>query len=272
MIDAHFHLWRISRGDYGWLEENADVAAIRRDFAPADFPGRALGVEKAVVVQAAPTVAETDYMLSLADATDWIARVVGWIDFEDPCDRSALERLAGHPKFSGVRPMIQDIADLEWMHRADVQWGYDAVRDLGLTFDALGFPQHIENFLRLFDRYPDMATVVDHCMKPRIRDRAFDTWAAGMERVARETSVLCKLSGLFTEAAPGAGPDDLRPYARHVLAVFGPDRVMWGSDWPVLTLNGSYHGWLATARSFVAEEARASVFGGTAARYYRIAN
>jgi len=270
IVDAHFHLWRIGRGDYGWMDGNPDVAAIRRDYAPADFPGRALGIDRAVIVQAAPTVAETDYLLALADATDWIARVVGWVDFENLEDRAALERLARHPKFAGVRPMIQDIPDLDWMHRADIQWGFDAVRDLGLTFDALGYPAHIENFLRLFERYPDMATVIDHCMKPRIRDGAFDGWAAGMERIARETPVNCKLSGLFNEAAPGATAADLRPYAEHLLAVFGPDRLIWGSDWPVVTLNGSYAGWLAAARSFVPPAAQAAVFGGTATRFYNI--
>jgi L-fuconolactonase len=210
-------------------------------------------------------------MLGLAEATDWIAKVVGWVDFEKPDDRAELERLARHSKFAGVRPMIQDIPDLGWMHRADVQWGYDAVRDLDLTFDALGFPPHLENFLRLFERYPDMRVVVDHCMKPQIRDRAFDGWAAGIERIARQTPVCCKLSGLATEAAPGWRSADLRPYAEHVLAVFGASRVIWGSDWPVLTLNGDYQGWREAAATFVPEAARAAVFGDTAARFYRIA-
>jgi L-fuconolactonase len=166
--------------------------------------------------------------------------------------------------------MIQDIANLDWMHRADVQWGYDAVRDLDLTFDALGFPPHLENFLRLFERYPDMRVVVDHCLKPQIRDGAFDGWAAGIERIARETPVLCKLSGLATEAAPGWRTADLRPYAEHVLSVFGAERVMWGSDWPVLTLNGNFDGWRAAAAAFVREADHSAVFGGTAARFYRI--
>jgi L-fuconolactonase len=210
-------------------------------------------------------------MLGLAEATDWIAKVVGWVDFEKPDDRAELERLARHPKFAGVRPMIQDIPDLDWMHRADVQWGYDAVRDLDLTFDALGFPPHLENFLRLFERYPDMRVVVDHCLKPQIRDGAFDGWAAGIERIARETPVCCKLSGLATEAAPGWRTADLRSYAEHVLSVFGADRVMWGSDWPVVTLNGEFDGWRAAAWACVPETARAAVFGDTAARFYRIA-
>jgi L-fuconolactonase len=272
IIDAHHHLWEPARGDYGWMEGNPALDPIRRDYTPADYDPirKAHGIDATVLVQAAPTIAETDYMLGLASATDWIAKVVGWVDFERPGDRAALERLARHPKFAGVRPMIQDIPDLDWMHRADVQWGYDAVRDLDLTFDALGFPPHIENFLRLFERYPDMRVVVDHCMKPQIRGGAFGEWAAGIERIARETPVLCKLSGLATEAAPGWRPEDLRPYAEHVLSVFGADRVMWGSDWPVLTLNGDFDRWRAAAMAWVPEAARAAVFGETAARFYRI--
>jgi L-fuconolactonase len=272
IVDAHHHLWSPARGDYGWMEGNPALDPIHRDYAPADYDPirKAHSIDATVLVQAAPTLAETHYMLGLADATPWIAKVVGWVDFEKPGDRAALEHLARHPKFSGIRPMIQDIPDLDWMHRKDVQWGYDAVRDLDLTFDALGFPLHLENFLRLFDRYPDMRVVVDHCMKPQICDHALDEWAAGIERIARETPVNCKLSGLATEAAPGWQPVDLRPYAEHVLSVFGPSRVMWGSDWPVVTLNGDFDAWRAAAMSFVPEPARAAVFGDTAARFYRI--
>jgi L-fuconolactonase len=224
-----------------------------------------------VLVQAAPSVEETEYMLGLADATPFVGKVVGWVDFEKPEDRRHLERLAKHPKFAGVRPMIQDIADPDWMHRPDVQWGYDALVDLDLTFDALGYPVHLDNFLRLFDRYPSMRTVVDHCMKPVIRENRFDDWAAGIEKIARLTPVFCKLSGLATEAAPGWTTDTLRPYAEHVLSAFGPERVMWGSDWPVLEMAGSYEGWRGAAEAIVGKgPAFDRVFGGTAAEFYRI--
>jgi L-fuconolactonase len=164
--------------------------------------------------------------------------------------------------------MIQDIPDPDWMHRPDIRWAFDAIIDLDLTFDALGFPIHLDNFLRLFDRHPAMRVVVDHCMKPQIRDRAFDQWAPGIARIAAETPAFCKLSGLATEAAPGWTLEDLRPYADHVLAAFGPDRVMWGSDWPVLTLNGDYRGWWDAAHALADAP---QVFGQTAAAFYRIA-
>ncbi len=271
-VDAHQHFWAIARGDYGWMDDNDAVAAIRRDFAPADFDvhRRTYSIDRTVLVQAAPSPAETHYLLGLADATEWIGKVVGWVDFENPAAGVDLQRLARHRKFAGVRPMIQDIADVDWMHRADVQWGFEAIIDLDLTFDALGFPIHLDNFLKLFDRYADMRIVIDHCMKPRIGANAFDDWAVKMAQIAQSTSALCKLSGLATEADPNWTAETLRPYVEHVLAAFGPDRVMWGSDWPVLLLNGTYERWRSAAAAIVPESAHEAVFGGTAARFYRI--
>ena len=258
-IDAHQHFWAFARGDYGWMGTSEAVAPMRRDVPPSELKPLLdrHDIDKTVLVQAAPTVAETHYMLGLADGVDWIAKVVGWIDFENEADRKTLEALSGHKKFAGVRPMIQDIADDDWMHRTDVQWAYRAVEELGLTFDALGFPRHLDNFLKLFERYPEMRIVVDHCMKPQIRDAALDDWAVGVERIAKETPVFCKLSGLATEASPGWTVEALRPYAQHILNVFGPSRVMWGSDWPVLTLNGDYDGWVAAATELTPEADRA---------------
>jgi L-fuconolactonase len=272
-VDAHQHFWRIARGDYGWMEANEAVAPIRRDILPAEIEAhlKRWKIDRTVLVQAAPTVFETEYMLGLADAPPLVGTVVGWVDFERAEDRRHLERFSKHPKFTGVRPMIQDIADPDWMHRLDVQWGYDAIVDLDLTFDALGFPLHIDNFQRLFDRYPRMRIVIDHCMKPVIREGRFDDWAAGMAKIAGTTPVFCKLSGLATEAASGWTEEDLRPYASHVLSAFGPERVMWGSDWPVLELAGSYDAWRRTAENIVgAGPAFEQVFGGTAERFYRL--
>jgi L-fuconolactonase len=272
-VDSHQHFWSIARGDYHWMGSSEALAPLRRDVLPEHFAehARRWGIDRTVLVQAAASVEETEYMLGLADATPFIGKVVGWVDFEQPEHRRHLERLAKHRKFAGVRPMIQDIADVDWMHRPDVQWGYRAIADLDLTFDALGYPLHLDNFRRLFDRYPGMRTVVDHCMKPRIRDGAFDAWAKGIEAIARETPVLCKLSGLATEAAPGWTVETLRPYAEHVLSVFGPDRVMWGSDWPVLELAGSYDAWRQAAEAIVGDRpGRDLIFGGTAAAFYRL--
>ncbi|MBG1233786.1 amidohydrolase family protein [Aestuariivirga litoralis] len=270
-IDAHQHFWNPARGDYFWMVGEA-TAPIAKPILPKDMAGHLAqhDIEKTVLVQAAPTVVETEYMLGIADATDHVAKVVGWVDFENRDDLKHLSRLAKHPKFSGVRPMIQDLPDAEWMHRKDVQWAFDALIDLDLTFDALGFPLHLDPFSKLFAKYPKLRTVIDHCMKPVIRDGQFDDWAAKMAAIAKETNVFCKLSGIATEAKPGWTLETLRPYGAHVLEGFGADRVMWGSDWPVLNLNGSYDSWFSAAQSIVPQADHAKVFGGTAAKFYRI--
>lgn len=272
-VDAHQHFWTVARGDYGWMDSSPSLAPIRRDFHPADYETfrKAHGIDRTVLVQAAPTVAETDFMLGLAETTPWIAKVVGWVDFEDAGHRHHLERLARHPKFSGVRPMIQDIADIDWMLRPDVQWGYDAICALDLTFDALGLPRHLGNFRRLFDRYPKMRVVIDHCLKPEIRNEAFDAWAAGIAEIATKTPVYCKLSGLVTEARADWRVENLRPYAEHIINAFGPDRVMWGSDWPVVNLAGGFDLWRQAAEEVVGTgAARERIFGGNAANFYRL--
>lgn len=274
IVDSHQHFWNPARGDYGWMPKG-DLVLDRR-YTPADLAPTLVqeGIGATVLVQAAPSIAESEYMLGLADATPFVAGVVGWVDFEKPSDRGELTRLAGHPKFKGVRPMIQDIADDNWMLRDDVQWGYRAVTDLGLTFDALGFPRHLANFLILLKRHPDMRVVIDHCMKPQIRDpspASFAFWAEGMARIAGETGAFCKFSALITEAGPGWTVEDLRPYADHVLRVFGPERVMWGSDWPVCRLRGEYGQWRAAAKALTAGlgvEAEARIYGGTARAFY----
>lgn len=275
-VDAHQHYWDPSRGDYDWMPKDNPV--LNRTYGPSDLAPSlaAAGVTHTVLVQAAATVAETDYMLGIADQTDHVAGVVGWVDFERPEDLAELKRLAKHPKFLGVRPMIQDIPDVDWMLRDDVQWGFKAVCDLGLSFDALGFPQHLVNFQALLARYPDMRVVVDHCMKPRIRDHSsvnFRLWADGMARLA-ETEAYCKFSGLVTEAEEDWSIDQLRPYAGHVLSVFGADRVMWGSDWPVVRLRAEYQDWRLAAMELTAElppGEQARIFGGTAVEFYRLA-
>lgn len=274
-IDAHQHYWNPLRGDYDWMP--MDNLVLARPWLPDDLNPElaAHGVAKTVLVQAAATVQETEYLLGIADATDSVAGVVGWIDFEKPGDLAHLRRLARHPKFCGVRPMIQDIADDDWMLRDDVQWGFRALVDLDLTLDALGFARHLDNFHTILTRYRDMRVVIDHIMKPQIRDHpdGLENWRDGMTRLARDTSAYCKLSGLATEASQGWTTDDLRPYAAHVLDVFGPDRVMWGSDWPVCLLRASYSEWRNAAldlTAYLGAAERERVFGGTAADFYRL--
>lgn len=272
-VDSHQHYWQPLRGDYGWMPMDDPVLA--RQYRPADLkPSLARhGIRSTMLVQAAPTIEETEYLLGIADSTDSVAGVVGWVDFESPDAPRHLERLAGHPKFKGVRPMIQDIPDVDWMLRDGLRRSFDAVVDLDLTFDALGHPRHLANFHALLARHPDMRVVVDHCMKPRIRDRAFDDWAEGISALARNTNARVKLSGLVTECGENWSVEDIRPYAYRVLELFGADRIMWGSDWPVCLLRASYDRWLAAAEiltSQLTSSEKDRVFGGTAAEFYRL--
>jgi len=274
-IDAHQHFWHPKRGDYDWMP--MDNAILARPYHPEDLTPLLAphGIERTVLVQAAATVSETEYMLGIADATPSVAAVVGWVNFEDPSHRAHLERLAEHPKFVGVRPMIQDIPDDDWMLRDDIAWAFEAIQDLDLTFDALGFPRHLANFHTILTRYPGMRVVIDHCMKPQIRSHSaesFGHWADGMRALAKDTGAFCKFSGIVTES-DGWSVDKLRPYAEHVFDVFGADRVMWGSDWPVCQLEASYAEWRGAAEELTAglsEAERAAIFGGTARAFYRI--
>lgn len=274
-IDAHQHFWHPARGDYDWMP--MDNPTLARPYHPIDLTPHLSkhGIDRTVLVQAAATLEETEYMLGIADATNSVAAVVGWIDFEDQSHRAHLGRLAKHPKFVGVRPMIQDIPDDDWMLRDDIAWAFDAVQDLDLTFDALGFPGHLKNFHTILTRHPKMRVVIDHCMKPQIRSHtpeAFAAWADGMRALADDTGAFCKFSGIVTEC-DGWSEDKLRPYAEHVIEVFGSDRVMWGSDWPVCQLEATYDDWRGVAETLtdgLSESERAAIFGGTARAFYRI--
>jgi L-fuconolactonase len=272
-IDGHVHLWRLAQGEYGWISD--EMTALRRDFEPADV--RPLldgaGIEGAVLVQAAPTVAETRFLLEHARAAPWLVGVVGWLDMEAPDAPAVLAELAEDRHLRGIRPMIQDIADPDWVLRGALGPAFRALIAHDLTFDALVLPHHLGNLLRLLERHPELRTVIDHGAKPRIADGAREPWASEMRRLARETGALCKLSGLATEAGPNWSDDTLRPFVDVLIEAFGPERLIFGSDWPVLTLAGDYAGWHACARRLTAglgEDAQGLVFGGNATRAYRL--
>lgn len=275
-IDSHQHFWHPARGDYGWMPDNDPV--LSRPYSPADLLADldSTGVDKTVLVQAAPSLAETEYLLGIADCTAQVAKVVGWIDFEDATQIDTLTRLAAHPKFVGVRPMIQDLADDNWMLRPDIQWAFEALVDLNLTFDCLGFPRHLDNFHKLLSQYPKLHAVIDHCMKPQLCNHdmaSFNHWAKGMTRLAEDTNAYCKISGLVTEADTDWSDAVLRPYTDHVLSVFGVQRCMWGSDWPVARLRCEYKDWFKQSHrlsSHLSPDENKRLYSGTAANFYRI--
>lgn len=270
-VDAHQHFWTLARGDYGWLTPGFDP--IYRDFGPDDLAPMltAAGIDHTVLVQAAPTVAETEFLLDLAARSEFVKGVVGWVDFENTAAPDEIARLAANPALVGLRPMIQDIADDDWMLRADLTPAFAALTAHDLTFDALTLPRHLSNLRKLLARHPDMRTVIDHGSKPSIRNGQFDGWSDDMAALARETTAYCKLSGLVTEAAPGWSVADLRPYVEHLLATFGPQRLIWGSDWPVCTLASTYENWLETTDillSGLSDAERDAILGGNATRAY----
>lgn len=265
-IDAHCHFWRLDRGDYGWLAGGeGPLQPIRRDFGLDDYPGDGA----LIAVQAAPTLAETDYLLSLAAASPRIAGVVGWVDLTAPEAAADLNRLAADPVFKGVRPMLQDIAQTDWLLSAPRTDALAALTRLGLRFDALITPHHLSVLAEFADRNPDLPIMIDHAAKPQHGDLA--EWRAGMTRLARNPEISCKLSGLMTELPDH---DDIHAVINDLLDMFGSARLIWGSDWPVLTLAASYDDWLTLtdeALSGLTGIERTAIMGGNAARFYGVA-
>ncbi len=270
-IDAHQHFWDIARGDYHWL--TPELGPIYRNFLPSDLAPNleAHGISGTILVQAAPTLAETRFMLSLADNSPAVKGVVGWVDFESTDAPQIISDLAAHPALVGLRPMIQDIEDDDWMLRDNLTPAFEALIANDLTFDALTFPRHLENLSALLIRFPDMRVVIDHGSKPLIRDSLIDDWAASMKQLAADTNAFCKLSGLVTEAKPDWSVDDLRPYVDHLLSTFGPQRILWGSDWPVCLLTSSYERWVEATETLLnglTPDEKDAVLGLNALRAY----
>ena len=273
LIDAHFHSWQLARADYGWL--TPALAPIYRDVNVPDWQAQAqaCGVTGGLLVQAAPTEAETWHLLALAERHPSVLGVVGWVDWLAPDAAQRIQALARHLKLKGLRPMLQDIPDPNWILHPALQPLLALMAELGLVFDALVKPVHLPQLLTLAERHPRLSIVIDHAAKPDIAADRWQPWADDMQRLSEQTDALCKLSGMLTEAGPHPVPQVCRRWADHVLHCFGPSRVLWGSDWPVLELAGSYAGWWQACQEFTAhltEAERAAVFGGNARRVYRL--
>lgn len=272
IVDAHQHFWDPARGDYGWLKpENP----IHRVFSPTDLQPllTETGVDATILVQAAPTPEETDYMLGIARQTQWVLGVVGWIDLEAANATEEIRRRAGDPLFLGLRPMLQDLSDPDWILRPNLAPALETIAAAGLVFDALILSHQIAAITELAARHPQLSIVLDHAAKPHLGDAdAMAKWAPAMEALARRSNVTCKVSGLLTELRPGGSRDDVARAIGVLFDLFGPQRLLWGSDWPVLTLAWDYRGWFELAREAIgAKDAGAvpAVMGGNARRIYR---
>jgi L-fuconolactonase len=272
-IDAHQHFWQLARGDYGWL--TPDLAELYRDFLPPDLAPllQRHAIDGAVAVQAATTAAETDFLLALAARTPWILGVVGWVDLLAMDAPAQLASRARDPWFKGVRPMLQDIPDVDWMLQPALAPALRALVAHDLAFDALVRPAHLPNLRVLLLRHPDLRVVIDHGAKPDIAGGDLARWREDIASIARETRASCKLSGLVTEAATDWQPHDIAPVVAHLLDVFGPERLLWGSDWPVLLLAADHERWCALTDALLARctaPERDAIMGGNAMRFYRL--
>jgi L-fuconolactonase len=271
MIDAHQHFWRLDRGDYGWL--TPALGAIHRDFGPDDLAPLLArhGIASTILVQAAPTLAETHWLLELAHRTPFVAGVVGWVDFDAGDAPDAIDALARDRKLVGVRPMVQDIADDDWLARPSHAPVFEAMIAHDLALDALVLPRHLPRLAHVIERHPALRVVVDHAAKPRIRDRVVEPWRRDLAVVAAHPAVTCKLSGLLTEAGPSDDAAELAPWIDALLGLFGAGRLVWGSDWPVVNLAGGYDRWraisIAALRALDAGE-RDAVLGANAKTVY----
>lgn len=274
-VDAHHHFWKIDLGIYGWISD--DIAGIRRDYQPDHLAPylKHLGVRKTVLVQAGESLLENDAMLAIADHSDFVAGVVAWVDLTAPDAASQLEDLAAHDKVKSIRPVLQGIADSNWVLQPNVVSNLRLLPELNLCFDALIQPRHLAVLDRLTDLIPELNVVIDHAAKPVIANgqAAGPDWELGMARLAEKSQIFCKLSGMATEQGPGWQASTLQPVCDHLLSTFGPRRLMWGSDWPVLELVGSYTQWFEAAQqmlSGLSDEDRDWVMGKTATQFYSL--
>lgn len=283
-IDAHFHYWQVARGDYDWLDpDDPALAPINRDFGPADLAplADAAGVSRRILVQAAPTVAETRFLLEQARKDPKVAGVVGWVDLSARDAPAEIAALAADPLLKGVRPMLQDLDDPDWIATRPRGDAVEALKAHGLRFDALVKPPQLAGLLRFAIANPDLPIIIDHAAKLPVGSGRDDEerrmWEDGMAALAGLPHLCCKLSGLLSEtpaelrATPAQAAGTLAPVLERLIGWFGPQRLAWGSDWPVLTLAADYGFWVETTRLLLAglpEADRAGIMAGTAARFY----
>jgi L-fuconolactonase len=271
-LDAHQHFWRYSPDTHAWLDDS--MAALKRDFLPDDLAPllSAAGFDGSVVVQAEQSVAETEWLLTLAEKHPSIRGVVGWADLQSPAVEAQLGALAANPRLRGVRHVVQDEPDDRFLLKPEFVRGVRALPQFGLTYDILIYPRQIPAAVELTQMLPQQPFVIDHIAKPRIREREVHEWARGIAALARQRNVFCKLSGMVTEADWASWtPDDLRPYIDTIFDWFPPERIMFGSDWPVCTLAATYERGAAVVTTYLdalAPAARDAVLGETAKRFY----
>lgn len=274
-IDSHQHFWEVGRFPYAWMPEDPS-SPLRRNYLPEDLAPilERNNFDGSVLVQAATGPGEADWFLDLADCNAFIKGVVAWVDLTSPDLGHELDRLQHRPKFKGVRHLVHDEPDVRWLLREDVLAGLRELARRDIPYDLLLRPPHLPHIPELLDKVPGLRVVIDHIAKPLIAEGRMDGWAEDMERIAQYPQVWVKLSGMITEADhKNWKPADLAPYVAHVVRCYGPERLMFGSDWPVCLLAGSWKEVLAAftqALGPLPAEIRAPIMGDNAAAFYRL--
>jgi len=277
VVDAHQHFWDPAAVEYPWMTE--ELAPIRRRFMPEDLRPllRETGVDRTVLVQTRSSIEETRAFLALAESSDFVAGVVGWVDLAGPDVAAAIHGLRSGPgggKLVGIRHQVHDEPDAGWLLGDEVQRGLRAVQDAGLAYDLLVRTRELGAALETVRRHPELRFVIDHIAKPPIESGEVESWAEAMAPFAEEGNVSCKLSGMVTEADWARWtPEDLRPYVQRVLSWFGADRLLFGSDWPVCLLAASYkevYEACLAALGDLPQQDRTKIVGENAVRFYRL--
>ena len=274
IVDAHQHFWQVGRFNYPWM--TSDLAVLYRDYLPPDLEPelRKNGVNQTVLVQASNSVAESRWLLNLADENDFIAGVVGWVDLASPEVDAQLSELTAHPKFKGVRHLVESEPADDWLVQPAVISGLQRLSEYGLSYDLLAHTRHLRHATTVAERCSELRFVIDHLAKPPIAKHGFEEWAQEFRALASFPNMYCKLSGLVTEADWNSWTtDDLRPYVDCALEWFGPERLMFGSDHPVCLLAASYERVLGSFQELLKSldtEDHERVFGENARTFYRL--
>ncbi len=274
-IDAHHHLWRYSADQYDWIDDRMHV--LQRDFLPGDLEAAAgqASMDGTIAVQARQSIEETEWLLSLAGESTLIRGVVGWAPLMSDNLGSVLDRLRANHKLKGLRHVVQAEPDDDFILRSDFNRGLASLLGTGLVYDILIFERHLPQTIQFVDRHPQQVFVLDHIAKPAIAKKQLEPWRSNLLELAKRENVYCKVSGMVTEADWTRWSDaDLRPYWDTVLQCFGPERLMFGSDWPVCLVASSYERWLQTVAGWtnaLTSSGRDSILGETAKKVYGLA-
>jgi L-fuconolactonase len=273
-VDAHQHFWYYSPADYAWIDGN--MASLRRDFLPNDLKPllASTGFDASIAAQARQSTEETRWLLQLAAEYEFVKGVVGWLDLRSPELMAQLEQFASDPRLVGVRHVIQDEPDDQFMLRPEFRRGIARLAEYDLTYDLLLHPRHLPVAVKLVQEFPNQPFVLDHIAKPCIADGVIEPWDRDIRELARYANVSCKVSGMVTEACwNNWKAQDFRPYLDVVFNAFGTERLMIGSDWPVCTLSSNYAATLGLVKDYIAQlsaDEQGRVLGGNCARFYGI--